>query len=95
MNLDEIRHVIDALDKEITALLVKRMEVTRDVAAYKKANDLPVYHPEREKAVISKVSALAGEEYAPYIAAIYQNMMDESKKYQEKWLEENEVSDNR
>ena len=49
MNLDEIRHVIDALDKEITALLVKRMEVTRDVAAYKKANDLPVYHPEREK----------------------------------------------
>lgn len=89
MNLDEIRHVIDALDKEITALLVKRMEVTRDVAAYKKANDLPVYHPEREKAVISKVSALAGEEYAPYIAAIYQNMMDESKKYQEKWLEEN------
>ena len=89
MNLDEIRHVIDALDKEITALLVKRMEVTRDVAAYKKANDLPVYHPEREKKVISKVSALAGEEYAPYIAAIYQNMMDESKKYQEKWLEEN------
>ena len=89
MNLDEIRHVIDALDKEITALLVKRMEVTRDVAAYKKANNLPVYHPEREKAVISKVSALAGEEYAPYIAAIYQNMMDESKKYQEKWLEEN------
>ena len=89
MNLDEIRVVIDALDKEITALLVKRMEVTRDVAAYKKANNLPVYHPEREKAVIAKVSALAGEEYSPYIASIYQNLMDESKKYQEKWLSEN------
>ena len=89
MNLDEIRVIIDSLDQEITALLVKRMEVTRDVAAYKKANDLPVYHPEREKAVIAKVSQLAGEDYAPYIAAIYQNMMDESKKYQEKWLEEN------
>ena len=88
MNLDEIRVIIDGLDKEITALLVKRMEVTCDVAAYKKANDLPIYHPEREKAVISKVSALAGEDYAPYIAAIYQNLMDESKKYQEKWLEE-------
>ncbi len=88
MNLDEIRVIIDGLDKEITALLVKRMEVTRDVAAYKKANDLPVYHPEREKAVIAKVSALSGEEYAPYIAAIYQNLMGESKKYQEKWLEE-------
>ena len=88
MNLDEIRLIIDSLDKEITALLVKRMDVTRDVAAYKKAHDLPIYHPEREKAVIAKVSALAGEEYAPYIASIYQNMMDESKKYQEKYLDE-------
>ena len=67
---------------------MKRMEVTKDVAAYKQANGLPVYHPEREKAVIEKVSALAGEEYAPYIAVIYQCLMDESKKNQEKWLEE-------
>lgn len=88
MNLDEIRVVIDSLDKEITALLVKRMEVTRDVAAYKKANSLPVFQPEREKIVIDKVSTLAGEEYAPYIANIYQNLMDESKEYQKKWLEE-------
>ena len=88
MNLEEIRLIIDQLDKEITALLVKRMEVTKDVAAYKKANGLPIYHPEREKKVIEKVSAQAGEEYAPYIAAIYQCMMDESKKNQQKWLAE-------
>lgn len=88
MNLDEIRVIIDSLDKEITALLVKRMEVTRDVAAYKQANGLPIFQPEREKIVIDKVSKLAGEDYAPYIARIYQNLMDESKEYQKKWLVE-------
>ena len=88
MNLDEIRVVIDSLDKEITALLVKRMDITKDVAAYKQANGLPIYQKDRELKVIEKVSTLAGEEYAPYIAVIYQCMMDESKKNQEKWLEE-------
>lgn len=90
MNLDEIRVEIDRLDREIVALLVKRMEVTRNVAAYKQAHDLPIYQPEREKAVIEKISALAGEEYAPYLAAIYQNLMDESKNYQKSWLAEHE-----
>jgi len=89
MNLDEIRVVIDELDKEITALLVKRMDVTNEVAAYKAKNGLPIYHPEREKAVIEKVSKLAGDKYAEHIAVIYQCMMDESKKNQQKWMEEN------
>ena len=88
MNLEEIRLIIDELDQEITALLVKRMDVTKQVAAYKQANGLQVYHPEREKKVIEKVSALAGEEYAQAIAVIYKCMMDESKKNQEKWLRE-------
>lgn len=86
MNLDEIRVVIDELDKEITALLVKRMDVTNQVAEYKLKNNLPIYHPEREKAVIEKVSRLAGEQYAEHIAVIYQCMMDESKKNQEKFM---------
>ncbi len=89
MNLDEIRVVIDELDKEITTLLVKRMEVTDQVAEYKAKNGLPIYHPEREKAVIEKVSKLAGDKYAEHIALIYQCMMDESKKNQQKWMEEN------
>ncbi len=88
MTLDEIRKTIDQLDQQITALLVQRMAVTKDVAAYKKEHGLPIFVPEREQAVLEKVSALSGEEYAPYIRAIYQSMMDESKKHQEKFLEE-------
>ncbi len=45
MNLEEIRQEIDSLDKQIAQLLCRRMEITKKVAAYKKENNLPVYHP--------------------------------------------------
>lgn len=88
LNLEEIRGQIDQLDQEITKLICRRMEITKQVAAFKKKNGLPVYHPEREKKVIEKVSGLSGEEYGEAIAQIYQCIMDESKKVQEKWLAE-------
>ena len=40
--------------------------------------------PEREKQVIEKVCGLTKEEYQPSMAVIYQCIMDESKKLQEK-----------
>ncbi len=83
MNLTEIRNIIDQLDTQIVALLVQRMEVTAQVAVYKKEHDLPVFVPEREAAVLDKVAALSGEELAPYLRTIYQCIMDESKKQQE------------
>ena len=58
MNLKQICDRIDQLDRQIAALLTERMEITNEVAAYKIEHSLPVYHPEREKQVIEKVSAL-------------------------------------
>ncbi len=84
MDLNEIRIEIDQVDKELTALLVKRMKLSKDVAAYKKANNLPIFVPEREQAVLEKVAALSGEEMAPYIRNIYQFIMDESKRLQDR-----------
>lgn len=86
MNLEEIREKIDTLDRELTALLVKRMEITKEVAAYKQQHDLPIYHPKREQEVLEKVSGLCGEEYRHAVTAIYQCIMDESKGVQEEWL---------
>lgn len=84
--LEESRVIIDKLDKEICALLVQRMDTVQQVAAYKLAHDLPVFQPERELKVLDKVSALAGEQYGPAVAAVYRCLMDESKKLQEAWL---------
>ena len=88
MNLEEIRKKIDVLDENITNLLVERMEITKQVAEFKKENNLPVFQPEREQKVLEKVSALAGDEYGIYISEIYKSMMNQSKKNQEKYLNE-------
>lgn len=86
-DLTALRERIDVLDHEIARLLTERMEVTDAVAAFKAANNLPVYHPERERQVIEKVCALTKEEYRPAMEAIYQCIMDQSKKNQQKILE--------
>lgn len=84
MDLTQLRERIDQIDRQVAALLTERMGISEEVAAYKKANNLPVYHPEREKQVIEKVCGLTKEEYQASMAVIYQCIMDESKKLQEK-----------
>ena len=50
LDLSQLRQRIDQLDHEIARLLTERMEISGKVAACKKANNLPIYHPERGKA---------------------------------------------
>lgn len=47
-----------------------------------------MYHPQREQAVIEKVSALGGREYSDALAAVYQCIMGQSKALQRQWLEQ-------
>ena len=48
LNLEEIRKEISAINDEMLALFVKRMELSSQVAAYKKANGLPTLDRKRE-----------------------------------------------
>ena len=89
MNLTEIRSEIDSLDRQITELLCQRMDIARQVAACKKEQGLPVYHPQREQQVIDKAKALAGEDFGEAVETIYHCIMDERKKVQEAWLQKN------
>ncbi|MBC7766090.1 MAG: chorismate mutase [Hyphomonadaceae bacterium] len=52
--LDNMRNEIDAIDHDLTVLFEKRMQIVNEVAAYKKRNQLPVFHANREKEVIAK-----------------------------------------
>lgn len=62
------------------------MEISGKVAAYKKANNLPIYHPEREKQVIER-SAPTKAEYREARPKIYQCIMDQSKEAQKALIE--------
>lgn len=81
MSLDEIRKEIDAIDAELIPLIKKRMGCSLMVAEIKRAENLPVYHPGREKQILDKVEE-KGEEYGMYIRNIYQSIMTVSRSLQ-------------
>ena len=81
--MERARLEIDEADREMAALFEKRMEAAKTIAFYKKERGLPIYVPERERAVISKNAALIQD---PGIRAHYiqflQHTMNASKRYQ-------------
>lgn len=61
MELSEIRTKIDRVDDQLLQLFLERMDLAEEVAAYKNEHRLPILNKERERAVLAKVTELAGE----------------------------------
>ncbi|MCD3402037.1 chorismate mutase, partial [Streptococcus equi subsp. zooepidemicus] len=55
MGLETIRQDINAVDRQLIALLEKRMVLADQVAAYKQVHDVPVLDQEREAEVLRSV----------------------------------------
>lgn len=82
MDLKECRERIDAVDKELVRLFAERMRISADVAAWKKANNLPVRDEVREAQKIKNVGEMAGEEMRPYTEELFSTLMSLSRAYQ-------------
>ena len=86
MNLEDCRKEIDSIDKELVELFTRRMNMAKEVAAYKKENGMAVYDSERERKLLEKVEENAGEEYGDYARRLYGSILDLSRTYQSKEL---------
>lgn len=86
MNLEDCRKEIDSIDRELVELFTKRMNVAKEVAAYKKETGMAVYDSERERKLLEKVEENAGEEYGDYARRLYGSILDLSRTYQSKFL---------
>ena len=83
--LENLREKIDSIDKEMIALFEERMDIVADIAAYKIKNNLPVLNQNREDIVVSKVkSTVKNKDYADSAADLIKNIMEISKKFQQK-----------
>ncbi len=77
--LAPLREQISALDARIVALLNERAAAVMEVGKVKRAKGLPVYTPDRESKVLSRVLALnAGPLPARTVEAIYRELMSGS-----------------
>ena len=84
MDLTEIRQEIDGIDQELVRLFCARMNLSAQVADYKKANNLPIFVPARERAILQKVAQMAGPEMENYTRVLYSMFFELSRSYQSK-----------
>ena len=84
MSLEELRSQIDQIDDQLVELFVKRMSVAANIGDYKKANNLPVFVPSREREKLADIAQKAGPDMANYTRVLYSMLFELSRSYQSK-----------
>ena len=80
--LQNLRRDIDAIDRRLVELFRQRMDVTRRVGEYKRAQGIPVLDQERERQVLQNKGELAGDGLRPAVITLYQTIMALSRRQQ-------------
>ena len=88
MDLEALRKEIDSVDTQLTDLFVQRMNLCAQVARYKKEHNQAVLNQGREREILRRVSAQAGEELDSYARILFSTLFDLSRTYQEMLLTE-------
>ena len=86
MELDVTRKKIDAIDDKLIDLFIKRMNLSRDIAEYKKENGLPVLNSKREADILRRISEKTGPAINPYAEKFFNNLFDLSRAQQKAQL---------
>jgi chorismate mutase len=77
MDISDWRKKIDALDRQLAALLNERASAAIEIGRLKRNTDLPIYEPDREREVIANVQRESqGPLVARDLAQIYERIMD-------------------
>ena len=82
MNLEELREKIDEIDSQMTRLFEARMDVSAQIAEYKRENKLPVLDAGREREKLNKIADAVRPEFRSHIQTLYSTIFDLSKNYQ-------------
>ena len=82
MKISEARKKIDKIDDKLTKLFVERMDIAADIAAYKLEMGMNIRDRKREQELVENLSGKVGDIYAPYVNALYSQILEMSRRYQ-------------
>ena len=85
MDINELRNEINETDEKLVELFCKRMNISLEIAKYKKENNLPVLDKNRERELLAKVSDASPQELEVYTRALYTTIFNLSRSYQHKY----------
>ena len=92
MDLKQLRDGIDDVDSEILSLFMKRMELCRGVADYKKEHNMPVFQGGREQQIIDRIVELTNDKNLEKgTSALFTTIMDISKILQNRTILEDNI----
>ena len=74
-NLQNLRNEIDKVDKSIGDLLLKRMELVKEIGKIKEKGDISIVDTEREIDILSRFEE-------KYVKEVFKKILSESKKLQ-------------
>lgn len=81
-DLNEARLELNNIDDNIKQQFIKRMNIIKEIAIYKKENNLPIFDPKREEEMIERLSKDTNE-LKEYYVRLLMEILKESKEYQE------------
>jgi len=81
-DIKQLREQMDGINAELVDLYRKRMEISEQIALYKKENNLPIYDPARERELLASVSELAGDKDEAGVRVMFSSLMELSRSRQ-------------
>lgn len=82
MDITQLRQQIDAVDQQLLELFVRRMEISSQIADYKKEYDLPVFDPVRERSKLADVASKVDPQLENASKVLYSLLFELSRSYQ-------------
>jgi len=82
MNLQDYRMRIDEVDEELLRLFKERMNISSEIAKYKKEQGIPVFDAARENDKLANMREKAGEEMRSYTHMLWSMLFELSRAYQ-------------
>ena len=80
--LETVRAEIDVIDRELAALVIRRMKAVREVAEAKRATGRAICDLAREEAILEAVGEKAGDDFADEVKAVFRTLFDVAKSRQ-------------
>lgn len=86
MDINGLRQQINDIDKELTELFNRRMDVSLEIAKYKEAHNMPVLDKSRERDVLDRAAEASKPEIQDYTRILYSDIFNLSRAYQHRLI---------
>ena len=83
MELTQYREELDRIDRELVRLFVHRMEISKQIGAWKRREHLAVFQPERERRKLETLLRDVPAELHESVATLYGEIFALSRKEQD------------